>query len=578
MRLIRLSANTRSFKTIEFNTDKPLTLIVGKKENPHSKNLKDTYNGVGKSLSIQLVHFCLASNSIDEFEDKLPGWGFTLEFEVGDKVYSAYRNTQDQKYIYLNDKKMKLNEFRSHFERELFSIDNKVSNLTFRTLISRFIRPKKSSYMAYNVFGIKEEEYAQLLNNSYLLGLDIQRIVDKKNLKEELDKIKSLKENIEKDEVLKEYFTEKQDLEISIIDLEEKIQSLESKLKNFEVAENYHHIRKEADDISYEIKGLENKSTLLANAIKNIDKSLQIKPDISKEKIIHLYEEAQIKLPELVVKNVNEVADFHNNLIIDREKRLLKEKAKLKDQSESIKARRDELGHGLDKLLSFLDTHGALDELVALTNLLNEYKAKLSRLNDYKGIMEQYNNKISEIKIQFENENIETNSYLSEVKPVIERNRSLFRSVSKEFYSDKPGGITIVNNEGQNKLRFDINARIQDDASDGINEVKIFCFDFTLLRARHNHNIDFIIHDSRLFSNMDPRQRATLFKLAYQNSLETGLQYIATVNEDMLTPLKELYTDAEYKKIIEDNIVLTLTDRSDESKLLGIKVDMDYEK
>ncbi len=43
-------------------------------------------------------------------------------------------------------------------------------------------------------------------------------------------------------------------------------------------------------------------------------------------------------------------------------------------------------------------------------------------------------------------------------------------------------------------------------------------------------------------------------------------------------PLKELYTPKEYKDVIEKNIRLELTDKSEKTKLLGIQVDMDYEK
>ncbi|WP_445322044.1 DUF2326 domain-containing protein [Paenibacillus sp. FSL M7-0420] len=103
----------------------------------------------------------------------------------------------------------------------------------------------------------------------------------------------------------------------------------------------------------------------------------------------------------------------------------------------------------------------------------------------------------------------------------------MFPSLNQCSDDNKPGGIRITNNEGENTLRYNITAKIQDDSSDGVNEVKIFCFDMTLLLLQLNHNVKFIFHDSRLFSNMDSRQRYTLFKLAYRKSQEHDLQYIA---------------------------------------------------
>jgi uncharacterized protein YydD (DUF2326 family) len=148
-----------------------------------------------------------------------------------------------------------------------------------------------------------------------------------------------------------------------------------------------------------------------------------------------------------------------------------------------------------------------------------------------------------------------------------------FTTFSKRFYEEKPGGLAVKNNEGDNQVRFDIKAKIQDDASDGINEVKIFCFDMTILTQKHNHLIDLIFHDSRLFSDMDSRQRAIALELASEISTQGNFQYIATINQDQLESSSHQWSN-EIKDAIYNNIVLELTDEGPESKLLGIQIDM----
>ena len=59
---------------------------------------------------------------------------------------------------------------------------------------------------------------------------------------------------------------------------------------------------------------------------------------------------------------------------------------------------------------------------------------------------------------------------------------------------DLVSGITVYNNEGENQLRFNIEAKIEADASDGINNVKIFCYDLTLLFKGFGHSIHFSFH------------------------------------------------------------------------------------
>ena len=97
MKLKSLSANQPSFHPIIFNEG--LNIIVGKQALPHSQNDGNTYNGVGKSFVLHLIHFCLGSNKIDSLAKSLPDWEFTLTFEVDGNEYFATRSTNKQDKI-----------------------------------------------------------------------------------------------------------------------------------------------------------------------------------------------------------------------------------------------------------------------------------------------------------------------------------------------------------------------------------------------------------------------------------------------------------------------------------------------
>jgi uncharacterized protein YydD (DUF2326 family) len=134
-------------------------------------------------------------------------------------------------------------------------------------------------------------------------------------------------------------------------------------------------------------------------------------------------------------------------------------------------------------------------------------------------------------------------------------------------------GLSIENNDGDNQLRFNIDAKIESDTSDGINNVKIFCYDLTVLFKGHNHNMNFIFHDSRLFDGIDERQKAEIFRIVAEKFIGSNKQYIATVNQNQLDEIKKQLKEDEYKEIIR-NTVLTLTDENSSAKLLGISVDI----
>ena len=99
-----------------------------------------------------------------------------------------------------------------------------------------------------------------------------------------------------------------------------------------------------------------------------------------------------------------------------------------------------------------------------------------------------------------------------------------------------------------------------------------------LLLLQQISNFGFIIHDSRLLANMDPRQRTTLYRIAYDICNENGFQYITSINDDALETIKDIMDEEEYQTIMENGLILTLNDDSPNSKLLGIQVDIDLEK
>lgn len=576
MRLISLTSNRPTFRPIYFNRT-GITLILGKQKSAAAGPKGRTYNGVGKSLAVSLVHYCLGSNSVKEFERAMPDWEFSLEFEAGGKSFTSTRNTSRQKTIVLNGEEMGVKKFRRIMEEIAFYLSEPRPYLTFRALLSRFVRPKKASYVTFDLAEAKETPYQRLVLTSYLLGLNVNLVENKRNLVVARDQIKEFRNNLEKDTVFLEFFTGFKDVEIELIDLDERVTALERDIASFRIAENYHQVQVEANDLQRRLQQVRNRVVVIQNAVKNIDRSLEAKVDIPIDRVLQLYSEAATVMPGAAIKKMEEVVAFHKQLMHQRIVRLSSERARLEAEQRQLDVKIANLSHELNNKFEFLGEHGALEEYARMSSLLGDLKSKAQKLRDYKDLLAKYSDQIREISAALVSESEKTSKYLAEAEPLVNTNLLVFRSFSRRFYPDKPGGLTVVNNEGENQLRFDIHARIQDDASDGINEVKIFCFDMTVLSTRHNHNVEFLFHDSRLFSDVDHRQRAILFRIADEQARANDVQYIATVNEDQIVAMKDQFTEEEYKAIFTSNVVLELTDESPSEKLLGVEVDMHYE-
>jgi uncharacterized protein YydD (DUF2326 family) len=578
MRLISLTSNIPSFRTVRFNKT-GLNFIVARKKQSADHDVSKTYNGVGKSLLLDLIHFCLGSNKIDEYEKKLAGWEFHLAFEIGGLQHVSIRKTTDQAKIVLDNSAIGVKKFGTTMEALLFPDAVGVSHLSFRSLIPRFMRGSRSAYASFDAALPEETEYQRQLRTCFLLGLETDLITEKHRIRGDQERIREFTGNMEKDKIFHSFFTDGKDVEIEIKDLEDKARLLESKLKSFQIAENYYDIKEEADKLASNLYQAQNQRYIIETAISNIQLSMKTQPDIEPDRVAEIYAEAEVALPDLLIKTLKEVREFHTQLLKNRIRRLGVEKSTLERELRQLDLVIAEHGAELDKKVRFLGAHGALDEFVALSNKLGELRANTQKIRDYKALLETYSNETERCHAAMASENLRTNTYLKDSEPLLNGVLEQFRSFSRQFYPNRPGGLTVRSNNGDNQIRFEIDAKIEGDASDGIDEAKIFCFDMTLLTARHNHNVETIFHDSRLFSDIDPRQRATIFKVAHNAAKTYGVQYIATLNQDQIDSMRDCFSAEEFESIFNpQTIILELTDETPAEKLLGIQVDLGRRK
>lgn len=190
------------------------------------------------------------------------------------------------------------------------------------------------------------------------------------------------------------------------------------------------------------------------------------------------------------------------------------------------------------------------------------------------------NQELKRIDLALAEENIKTDQYLKDTaRPLITEASEMFRSFTKELYGQRPSGLLVLNDDGDNQQRYRIEAHITSDAAEGINEAKIFCVDMVLLSLRRGHRIQFLAHDSSLFGPVDPRQRLALLRIADRVCRELKVQYIATLNYHDITSIQDQVPveKSEWERLFgESSVVMRLTDEKPEEKLLGVDVDMDY--
>ncbi len=486
MLLLKVYSNKNTFKTVEFNRH-GLNFILACQKEPKSTDKGKTYNGVGKSLLVRIIHFCMGANArgYKSFCENLPGWEFYVDFLIENEVHTVKRTTDNPNKIYLDDEEYTVERFNSRMQRMCFNIPDGISNLTFRSLFPFFIRPNASAYKDYDNPTNFKKDYQKILNNAFLLGLDIFLAQDKAEPKQEKDRIKELENSIKKEDFFRDYFFGDKDVTLTVLDLEEQIKRLDENLKEFKVAEDYEDIQIEADRIERKLFSMNNEIILLQNNIERIDESLEIKASIGKDDVLAIYEEAKVYFSENLTKTLDEIQEFYDTLLARRKKRLLEQKNKLLLEKEKKEVEVEKLQKEFNGLMKYLGDHQALDVFIALSNRSAGLKAQRDNLIKFHNLQQECKEKIRQIERKQLESTEMTEKYLKEMQSEIGELIDYFRRLAKRFYPSSVSGLSVENNDGDNQLRYNIEAKIESDSSDGINNVKIFFYDLTILFKGH---------------------------------------------------------------------------------------------
>jgi len=580
MRILKLSANERSFRTVNF---KPvgLSLVVAEQKSGKSSPTR-TYNGVGKSLMLELIHYCLGSNKKTAFEKHLKGWIFSLTIDIDGAIHTISRSADKPSEIQLDHSDITLTKLKEFLEGECFDAKPNIPNISFRSIVPRFIRSGRSAYVkfSYASEGEAKNQYGAMLGSAFLLGLDLHLARTKYDLRKRHQKLNDTMKQLEQEPLFAELLAE-DTVDIELTALKEQADKLQSDLNAFRVAEDYHEIEEEANRIKRGLDRLRREAVKLGEAIAQIDRSLKSKSDLPAERVFGLYEEAAAQLPDSVKRRIEDVVEFQKELQQKRIYRLTRERQQLERELKKQRADIKSASAQLDQKLGYLSEHRALDEYAAVSNELSEIKQRLAKLEESKVLREKIDRELKTIERDLAEENIRTDDYLSKASPLIDEATIRFRSFTKELYGARPSGLSVGSDSGENQQRYRIDAHISADAAEGINEAKIFCFDMTVLTLRRGHRFQFLVHDSTLFGPIDPRQRLQMFCIANRVCQELGVQYIATLNLHDITSAREqvdVEEDVFEQLFGEKSVVLRLTDKSNKDKLLGIGVDMDYTK
>ena len=275
--------------------------------------------------------------------------------------------------------------------------------------------------------------------------------------------------------------------------------------------------------------------------------SLEDDQDPDTDELLEVYQEVGVTMPDMVRRRLEEVQDFHRQIVANRRVYLQSEIQRV----ESGRSQRSlELHAEIEKraqLLQVLQTHGALQEFTALQELHLDLVSRRNDVDNRISNLQRFEQGRSEVRVSRE-------LLLQTARRDFEERRearataiNIFNSNSQSLYS-APGNLVV--NIADTGFTFDVD--IMRSGSQGINNMKIFCYDLMLaqLWATKQPSPRLLMHDSTIFDGVDERQIAQSLELAHQEAKNNGFHYVCALNSDTL-PSDELSPSFDLEKLCE---------------------------
>jgi uncharacterized protein YydD (DUF2326 family) len=577
--IISVTANKDTFKSVAFQPG--LNLILA--ERAEGSTDQDSRNALGKTTLLQIVHHCIGANLSNHLRKPMlreEAWEFTLDVMTPSGPISITRGIVNDRVAkvsgvtlprYLEPEpvgdgvqQISIQALNAWLGQQWFGLPvDKPSKYcpTFRNLISYFAR-REFEVDPYQ-FRSGQLAWDRDVHNAYLLGLDWQPFTDLKLLDDRKAVLRTVKRSI-KDGVLRGPQGDPAAMESRRVRLDQEIGELERHLHDFKVHPDYREIEEQATALTAELRKKRNNGFRLRTTLRHYEESLVSEIAPAEGSVVGLFQAAQVELPDEIRQTIEQVEAFHQNVIHNRTEFLREECLSLQAQIAENEAEEARIGVDRAKALSILDSFRALDEYNQLHERLSDLRHERDKLVEALRQRREIDNTDDEIATERRQVISHGRRAHEEREAVRARAIEFFNSNSRALYGEGSHGALEIAFTTRGSFSFHVD--IQGEGSQGIEKMKLFCFDLMLAQLWANRDTapGFVFHDSHIFDGVDDRQKAAALRLAAQQAEEHGFQYICSFNSNDL-PSQDLLGELD----LTIHTRLTLTDDGPQGKLLG---------
>ncbi len=578
----RLYSSLATFKNLTFHDE--LNVIVAEKTKGASD--QQTRNRAGKSSIAEIMHFLLGGNVEKKSvfsEECLQEVDFGLDFDLGGCPVTVERQVQERRNLkfvkgdYLHwpiqpsvDKQTSnLIISNTHWKHVLgkliFATPESETKFgpTVRSALSYFVRRQQAGAFLNPFQQSKDQKlYDIQVNLSYLLGFDWTIPQHWQQIREKENALKTLKTATKKG-TLGDIILSSSDLRTQLTIAEDHAKNVRQSISNFKVLPEYRELEQEASDLTHKIGDLNDDNTLDRQLISELQASVDQETPPSNDRLEKIYKEAGVVLPDVAIKQLDQVQAFHRSIVVNRQSYLEQEISDAQQRIDQREANIRRHEQRRSEIMNILHSHGALDHFSKLQKELTRLETEVETIRQRYTTAEQLETGKTDLDLERQQLLRRLRQDYQEQEEILKQAILAFEKVSNQLY-EVAGNLVIE--PSLNGPQFEV--KIHGQRSRGISNMQIFCFDMMLMQLCTERGISpgFLFHDSHIFDGVDERQVAKALQIGAENAQKLGYQYIMTMNQDDVP--SEFASGFKF-----DEYVLSthLTDATENGGLFGIR-------
>ena len=538
IKINRLYSEPQIFEPISFEYG--INIIMGEEAESTNKKI-----GVGKSICIEFINFCLLKRISDSRLNLIPKKysditesQIKLDLDFNDKKITISRSIKNQEEItiFVNgeekifDRLDDASDYLGSLYFELFPANLK--RLSFRNLLQPIIRDERSEFKdLIQSHDTKKRIPSDFGPHLFYLNLGLEKYSEIKTLNDELQKRKvyftEIKKLVTQNDELKI-----QDAKAHLNELESEVLKVNKSIEGLKNNESFELLQEDLVKLESKLAELRTRQQAIKYEIKQID-SLPKPENINENEISIIFNQFKQGLGDLVEKSLDDLKEFKNkidgfrsSIVNDRLTALKKELTQL---NEVVR----KLDNDYSQKISLIDKGEVLRDLKTSIKIFNDKNSELSNL---RSLIERYDTAERDKKL-FEAEKTvlisDFDEELYQKSKIIKSFRETILEIHEKIMGNREAHFDIKTTKNKSVVEFVM--RTDDDGSHSTERMKVFIYDISLMLNEYTkqYHPGFLIHDN-IFEDDDSIEKSLNFLYGYNENSPNEFQYIVTLNSDLI--------------------------------------------